>query len=113
MTANGTGKTTRPLEPTLYPPGRLLVDNMHAYGWNLAACGGVPALRAMLRKDVYVVGVGTEEAASSAVYARASSPLARLNGVGGAARLLRGKNRHSIWAPARTSFCWPGWTAWG
>ena len=25
-----------------FPTGRLLVDNMHAYGWNLAACGGVP-----------------------------------------------------------------------
>ena len=83
-----------------FPTGRLLVDNMHAYGWNLAACGGVPALRAMLRKDVYVVGVGTEEAASNAVYARASSPLARLNGVGGAARFLRGK---TVLCPLGTS----------
>ena len=82
-----------------FPTGRLLVDNMHAYGWNLAACGGVPALRALLRKDVYVVGVGTEEAASNAVYARASSPLARLNG-GGAARYLRGK---TVLCPLGTS----------
>ena len=82
-----------------FPTGRLLVDNMHAYGWNLGACGGVPALRALLRKDVYVVGVGTEEAAFNAVYARASSPLARLNG-GGAARYLRGK---TVLCPLGTS----------
>lgn len=94
-----------------FPTGRLLVDNMHAYGWNLGACGGVPALRALLRKDVYVVGVGTEEAAFNAVYARASSPLARLNG-GGRRAICAAKQCSVPWAPARTSFCWPGWTAW-
>lgn len=88
------------VELRAFPTGRLLVDNMHAYDWSLAACGGVPALRAMLRKDVYVVGVGTEEAASNAVYARASSPLARLSGGGEAARFLRGK---TVLCPLGTS----------
>lgn len=82
------------------PTGRMMVDNMRAYDWNLAACGGVPALRAMLRKDVYVVGVGADEASANAVYTRPDSPLARATSADEAARFLRGK---TVLCPLGTS----------
>ena len=77
------------VELKVLPTGRLLVDNMRALDWNLAACGGVPAMLAMLRKDVYAVGVGTDEAAANGIYARPGSPLFTADKAE-AGRLMRG-----------------------
>ena len=77
------------VELKVLPTGRLLVDNMRALDWNLAACGGVPAMLAMLRKDVYAVGIGTDEAAANGIYARPGSPLFTADKAE-AGRLMRG-----------------------
>ncbi len=63
------------LDMQIYPSGKYLVDNMASVKWDVAGFGGAPAVLGILRKQVYVIGIGSNEAAANVVYVRSDSPL--------------------------------------
>lgn len=63
------------LDMRIYPSGKYLMDNMSSIKWDVAGLGGAPAVPGMLRKQAFVVGIGSDEAAANAIYVRPDSPL--------------------------------------
>ncbi len=86
----------------LYPTGNNLVDSFYADKWELAGCGGIPALKAVLRGNVSVLGIALDEAAANALYVRPDGPLSSLTPTApdNAGKLLAGKR---ILCPLGTS----------
>ena len=56
-----------------FDSGKAVIDEMKSADWAIAGVGAMPALTASLSNKIYIGGVGNDESASNALYARADS----------------------------------------
>ena len=68
------------LELVPFESGKDIIDEMQSVNWAIAGVGAMPALTASLSNRLYIVGIGNDESATNAIYARADSPMLKMKG---------------------------------
>lgn len=78
--------------------GPKIIDEQKTYNWAIAGCGAVPALANTTESSFYIIGVATDEASATRIFARPDSPILGIQGanpaypgVYGNAETVRGK----------------------
>ncbi len=66
-----------PFEFKLFPTGKRLVDSSNQ--WDIAACGLIPALDSILKKETKIIGIGVDESKGNALFVREDSDLLKNN----------------------------------
>lgn len=68
------------LELLPFESGRQIIDDMPSVNWAIAGVGAMPALTASLTNKLYIIGIGNDESATNAMYARPDSPVFKRKG---------------------------------
>lgn len=63
-----------------FDSGKTVIDEMQTSDWAVAGVGAMPALTASLSNKLYIIGIGNDESASNALFARPDSPILGVSG---------------------------------
>lgn len=78
--------------------GPKIINEQKTYNWAIAGCGALPALANTSESSFYIIGIATDEASATRIFARSDSPILNVQGVNpeypgvyGNAETVRGK----------------------